>query len=64
MGNCGHQMENDNLELDEIFEDEHPLCDFYNHCYECRKYWNRMVYEGMWVPYEGWTDKAIKEFLK
>jgi len=57
-------MENDNLELDEIFEDEHPLCDFYNHCYECRKYWNRMVYEGMWVPYEGWTDKAIKEFLK
>ena len=57
-------MENDNLRLDQLFEDDHPLCFFENHCEECRLYWNQMVYSEMWNPYKGWTDKAIMEFLK
>ena len=56
-------MENDDLRLDEIFNDPHPLCFFENHCEECRLYWNTMVFTGRFDPYRGWTEKAIMEFL-
>lgn len=31
----------------------------YPGCADCEHYWERMVKEGLWVPGEGWTKKAL-----
>lgn len=31
----------------------------YPGCADCERYWERMVREGLWVPGEGWTRKAL-----
>ena len=33
-------------------------------CEECAEYWDRMRTEGFWVDGQGWTDKAVQEWLK
>lgn len=34
------------------------------HCPKCAPYWARMREEGFWDEDEGWTDKAMKEWMK
>lgn len=44
-------------------ECEEP-CPASNPCQECEEYWNRMVMEGLWEEGEGWTDEALREWMK
>jgi len=37
-------------------------CDPESPCDECEGYWGRMKEEGLWVPGQGWTDRAKKEW--
>jgi hypothetical protein len=32
----------------------------YPGCEECAEYWHRMVEQGLWIPGNGWADKALR----
>ena len=39
-------------------------CPVENPCDECQEYWDRMREQKYWKDGFGWTDKAIKEFIR
>jgi hypothetical protein len=61
---CNQRLDNDeDTDIDEERECGRP-CDPQNVCNECAVYWERMRREGYWVDKKGWTNKAVREWVK